>query len=364
MEPTKAHFLTATEYEQWDRFVAESPQGDVFCYSWWLQAVTKDDFRILVVRENNRIVAGIILPFYGTGRINEPYLTRTTGVLYGKTDDESPRERLSKERRWLNALLDQVDINQVVQMCMHHNFKDWLPFRWRGYKQTTRYTYLLDYRQPLPDMRANISQGIKIALRNKLTVEEGDDISSVYVFSCLSFSRQNRKFPYSLDDLRRLDNAVKQYGKRAIFQAVDAERRIHAVNYVVYHEKSAYHLLIGGDPQTRSSGGQTLILWHTLGYFRDKVPVFNFGGSDLQPIEWHIRGFGGTQTQYFHIFNEALFLNREGLRYHLAQMLYHGREAFRDIGRRPLKDYPALSNKLLKSLSGKIRRGLSSKHHA
>lgn len=215
----------------WDKFVDDSPQGDVFCYSWWLKVVTKDDFKILAVWENSQIVAGIILPFYGTGRINEPYLTRTVGVLYKKADNESPRKRLSKERKWLNALLDRVDINNVVQMCMHHNFKDWLAFRWRGYKQTTRYTYILDYRQStLKDMWANISRrqvrGIKTALRNKLTVEEGDDIASVYAFSCLSFDRQNLRFPYSLNDLQRLDNAVKKRGERTIFQVVDASRRI------------------------------------------------------------------------------------------------------------------------------------------
>lgn len=70
-------------------------------------------------------------------------------------------------------------------------------------------------------------------------------------------------------------------------------------NYVVYHDKSAYHLLSGGDPQLRSLGGHTLILWHTLRYFSDKVPVFNFGGSDLQPIEEHIRGFGAHPDAIF-----------------------------------------------------------------
>lgn len=362
------NLLTSTEYDRWNLFVDDSPQGDVFCYSWWLQAVTRDDFKILVVQENNLIVAGIVLPFFSTGRINEPYLTRTIGVLYKKPGNESPRKRLSMERKWLNALLDRVDINHFVQMCMHHDFKDWLPFRWRGYRQTTRYTYIFDYeKRGMDDIWHSIGRDqkttIRKAARNNIRVEETDDIVLAYTYSCLSFGRQNKIFPYPLCDLRRLDEAVKNMGRRAIFKSVDAQQNIHAVFYVVYNEKSAYCLLSGGDPLLRAQGGHTLIIWHVIKYFSDKVRILNFGGSDIQPIEEHLRSFGGTQTQYFHIYNEDLVANREGLRYHSAQLLYHGRNVLKDLRNRPLRSFPALLYKLSKALSGKIRRRVYSKRH-
>jgi hypothetical protein len=349
-------FLALSEHDSWNRFVDDSPQGDVFCYTWWLDAVTKDDFKILAVWENNQIVAGIILPFYGAGRINEPYLTRTIGVLYKRPGRESPRKRLSMERKWLNALLDHVDINHFVQMCMHHNFKDWLPFRWRGYCQTTRYTYILDYEKShIDDIWRNVAKDqkevIRKALRNNIHVEETDDITLAYTYSCLSFERQNKKFPYSLGDLKRLDEAIEKEGKRVIFKSVDAQQNIHAVFYVVYNEKSAYCLLSGGDPLLRSQGGHTLIIWEVIRYFSDKVRILNFGGSDIRPIEEHLRSFGGVQTQYFHIFNEALVLNREGLRHHGARLLYHGREALKGLRQKPLKEYLILFRKMVARLS-------------
>ena len=355
----ETNILAAAEYDLWNTFVDDSPQGDVFCYSWWLKTVTKDDFKIIVVRDNNQIVAGIILPFYSTGRINEPYLTRTIGVLYNKPGNELPRKRLSMERKWLNALLDRVDINHVVQFCMHHNFRDWLPFRWRGYRQTTRYTYILEYgTTTIEEIWKNISRRQKRlilkAAQNGITVEEGDDITTVYKYSCLSFDRQNKKFPYSLADLKNLDDTVKEHGMRKIFQVVDGQHKVLAADYVVYHEKSAYHLLSGGDVQFRALGGHTLLLWHVISYFSDKVPIFNFGGSDIEAIEEHIRSFGGIQKQYFHIFNETLASNRGGLRYQGAQLFYHGREVLKDLWNRPLKEHPIIFYKLLKYLSYKV----------
>ena len=360
MRATEARFLTAKEHGLWNRFVDDSPQGDVFCYTWWLETVTRGDYKILIVEDNHEIVAGIVLPFYGANRINEPYLTRTTGILYKKPSEESPRRRLSMEHRWLGALLNQVDINNVVQLCMHHNFSDWLPFRWRGYQQTTRYTYIIDYQKnDMESIWRKIDKShrdtIRKAVRNNIHVEETDDIGLVYTYSCLSFDRQRKKLSFSLEDLTRLDDAVKKNGKRVILRSVGARQDTHAVFYTVYNEKSAYALLSGGDPRLRSQGGHTLVLWNTIRYFNNKVPILNLGGSDIEPIEKHLRAFGGEQAQYFHIYNETLASNRDGLGYHFDQALYHAREILRGLKRRSLKEFPILFCKSVKALADRIR---------
>lgn len=323
-----AEFLKTDDHPVCDRFVDESLQGDIFCYSWWLNAVTRGDFVILAVREHQRIVAGIALPFHSTGRINEPYLTRTLGVLYRNNSHLSPRKRQSVERKWLLALLDHFSPDQFVQMCMSHNFIDWLPFRWRGFQQTTRYTYLIDFLQSTPDsLWRNISETlrnkIRKAIRNRITIEESDDIELVHRYSSLSHERQGLTFRYPLRDLALLDAAVKDHGHRKIFKAVDSQDRIHAVSYAVFRPQSAYNLLSGGDPELRHEGGHTLLLWHTIKHFSQRVSLLNFGGSDLEGIEAHIRHFGGTLTPYFHIFNEGLLHKPEGIRYHGRQIIHH-----------------------------------------
>jgi hypothetical protein len=51
--------LNNTQYDLWDTFVDQSPQGDVFCYSWWLDAITKSNFKILALFDGDEIVAGL-----------------------------------------------------------------------------------------------------------------------------------------------------------------------------------------------------------------------------------------------------------------------------------------------------------------
>jgi len=310
MVKTNVTYLEEKNYGQWNRFAAESPQGYPFCYSWWLETVTNNDFKILTVEEHGEIVAGFILPFYTTGQIKDPYLTRTSGVLYNRRGEETNIHRVSMERRWINALLKQIQIDTFVQLCFHPNFVDWLPLRWSGYYQTTKYTYIFDYKkEDMNTIKKNIGvnqkRNIKKAAKNKLRVLESDDADLAYEFSCLSFDRQHEKFPYSRRGIQKLDHAVKKNGKRKIFMVVDEHNTIHAVNYVVYDHKSAYHLLSGSDPRYRDKGGHTLLLWHTIDYFKDYVGIFDLGGSNIQPIEEHYRRFGGTQTPYFNIFNKA-----------------------------------------------------------
>ena len=74
--------LESGRYNEWNTFVDKSPQGDVFCYSWWLEAITKSHFKILVITEKDEIVAGIPLAYDAQNKVNEPPLTRTLGVLY------------------------------------------------------------------------------------------------------------------------------------------------------------------------------------------------------------------------------------------------------------------------------------------
>jgi hypothetical protein len=335
----KAKLLESSHYEQWDSFVEQSPQGDVFCYSWWLEAITKSHFNILVIIENDEIVAGIPVAFDDQNKINQPPVTRTLGVLY-KTQGTLPQQKqISNQRKWLDALLEQLPLENFVQMCMHHSFTDWLPFRWKGFRQTTRYTYIINYGgKTINDLRNNLKPDnkriIKRALENGIRIETTNDFDLVYHYVTLSYKRQGLEFRISYNDLKLLDDAVRSRGNRVIFKAIDNANQVHAILYVVFNHKSAYGLLAGSDSKLRKMGGDTLVTWEALKYFSDKVKYYNFGGSDIERIEMHLRGFGGVLTPYFQIYNENLIWERNGIRYHLNQIVFHSGEIFKSIIKR------------------------------
>jgi hypothetical protein len=339
MRSLKVTTLESSQYSLWNTFVDRSPQGDVFCYTWWLEAITKSNFKILVILEKDEIVAGIPIAYDDQNRINQPPVTRTLGVLYKHQGNLSEHKQTSDQRRWLNSLLDHLPIENFVQLCMHHNFNDWLPFRWRGFKQTTRYTYLLNYGNKTIDilqknLQSDKKKKINRAIRSGISVELSDDFELLYHFESLSYQRQGLKFRIPLDDLLLLDNAIKKNGNRKIFKAIDKLNRVHAMLYVAFNKRSAYALLSGSNANLRRMGGHTLVTWEAVKYFQDKVEYYNFGGSDIKLIEEHVRGYGGVMTQYFLIYNEKLFDKRDDIWYHLDMVVFHSKAIFKDLLKR------------------------------
>jgi hypothetical protein len=83
--------------------------------------------------------------------------------------------------------------------------------------------------------------------------------------------------------------------------AEDASGQVHAAIYVVWDARSAHYLLSGGDPELRSSGANSFLLWNAIRHAATVTPAFDFEGSVLEPVERFFRGFGGRLVPYFRV---------------------------------------------------------------
>ncbi|MGE5457506.1 MAG: GNAT family N-acetyltransferase, partial [Methanococcaceae archaeon] len=188
------------------------------------------------------------------------------------------------------------------------------------------YTYILKYSgRNLSDLTNNLESGcrnvINRAQKYNLFVEESSDFAEFYQLVSLTYSRQGLKFRVPFEQLKRLDDSIKSHGNRLILKAKDTDGHVHAGIYIAYNKRSAFFLLSGADPEYRRIGGHTLVFWEAIKFFQDKVEYCNFGGSDIQRIESHLRCFGGELTPYFHIYNEHAI--EKGIRHHLKELSFH-----------------------------------------
>ena len=118
---------------EWDQFVSRSPQGNLFCKSWWLKAAYPDSFDVLVARRAGAIVAGMPLPYVVSGnrkRIVRPAMTTTMGVLLNPMPPKatSYEQQLSAETNLLNGLVAAIPDNYGFRVSFHPTFQNWLPF--------------------------------------------------------------------------------------------------------------------------------------------------------------------------------------------------------------------------------------------
>ena len=212
--------------------------------------------------------------------------------------------RLAEEKELLTKLNDQLPTFESFDQKFHHSIPNWLPFYWRGFSQTTRYTYVLDDLNNeaalWAGLRSNIRTNIRKA-RKQVAVRDDGDIFSFLDLHALVFQRQGLQLPYPRELVQRIDGACASRHCRKIFFAEDAKGRRHGAVYLVWNTETAYYLMGGSDTELRHSGANSLLMWEAIKFAATVTKTFDFEGSMIEPIERFFRAFGARQVPYFQI---------------------------------------------------------------
>lgn len=299
--------------EAYDRFVDASPQGSIYCHTWWLEAVAPKEHELLTVKAGDEIRAAWPITYQevaGQRVIGMPPLTQKLGVLFGPSPAKYA-ERLSEEHGIIEELIGQLPRDTPVSHQFHERFTNWLPFYWNHFQQTTRYTYLLPRLDDLESLWTSLRSGarrrIRAASKDGLKIRETADVEEVFRLYGLTMKRQGISPPYTLSQLQRIDAGCAKNAGRLALIAEDAQGKAHGGLYVVYDSRCAVYLLGGADPDLRHGGAQTALLWEAIQFASRTSQTFDFEGSMIRGVEAAIRDLGGVQTPYFRIWREAKY---------------------------------------------------------
>jgi len=280
----------------------------IFSKDWWLDAVCgKDNWDVILINKNNSIIAA--LPYYtkrkyGFKLITSPKLTPTIGVWIKYPENQSYTKKLSYEKRIFTELVEKLPKFDYFSQNLHNSITNWLPFYWKGFKQTTGYTYVINEISDLKNVKYNMTSN----LRNKINkaaktikITECDDLKSFYKINKMTYERQKLFIPYSFEFLEVLTKACVNHNCSKILMAKDMKGNIHAVIYIVWDDISAYRLISGFDPKYGDSGAASLIGWEAIKCAAMYTNSFDFEGSMLEGVEKRNRSFGAMQKPYLKI---------------------------------------------------------------
>lgn len=281
----------------------------IFSQPWWLDITAgPSGWDVALVEKGGRVVGS--MPFatrkrFGFCVSTQPQLTQCLGPWL-RGSDAKMAKRLAAEKDVMYALIDQLPSFAYFSQNWHRSLTNWLPFYWRGFRQTTKYTYVLPDLRDEETLWAGLDQSIRTDIRKAtgrfgLRVRDDLDIDDFLPLNNMVFSRQGKQAPYSDDLLRRLDAACKARDRRMILIAEDDQGRRHAGVYVVWDSTSAYYLMGGGDPALRGSGATSLCLWNAITRASGLTNTFDFEGSMMEPIERFVRSFGAEQVPYINV---------------------------------------------------------------
>ncbi len=278
----------------------------IFLQDWYLDVVcVEGEWDVAIVEKAGRIIAA--MPYYIKKKgfftySTIPPLTKWLGPYL------LPELRKRKhELKLYKELIEQLPTVDFFNQNFHYTVKNWLPFYWQHFRQTTQYSYLLTEIDNLEQIYKNISTDyrnnkIKKA-KEHIVVSSDRTLKDLYDVNKLSFERQGMSVPYSFSFLENLDKVLAEHKARKLFFATDQDGNIHSVLYLIWDKQSSYYHIAGDDPALRSSGASILLVWEAIQFTSKELGLktFDFEGSMIEGIERVRRQFGAVQYPYFNV---------------------------------------------------------------
>ncbi len=210
----------------------------IFSKDWWLDAVADmNGWDVDVIQEHGTIVASI--PYVRRKKIffewiTMPQLTQTLGVWVRYPKGQSHRRKLSYEEEIYSTLIEKLPHFNYFDQNFHYSMTNWLPFFWNGFKQTTRYTYVIDDLSDTERVFSNFSKEKRYDIRKAQTmVEVGFDLSAreFYETHKLHLAKNGKKINYSFELFQRIYQTSYKHDAGRVIYAKDTNGNIHSAMF-------------------------------------------------------------------------------------------------------------------------------------
>lgn len=274
--------------------------------SWWLDAlVGRDHWEVALSFHEGEVIGAF--PYFkknklGFSIITMPRFSTIMGIWIHYPPNQKYIDKLHYEQAISEELIRQLPAFDYFNQSFYHSYTNWLPFYWRGFDQTTRYTYVLEnldesellFKEFAHSKRKNISRSSKIlSLKEDLSAEEFYELHK----TCLD--KEGKIIDYSLDLLKRMVAAVDERNGGKLLAAVDEHNVIHAALFTVWNSLSSFNLINPIDPIHRNSGASSFLIKEMIKKVQGKTMRFDFEGSMDVKIAESFRRFGAIQKPYF-----------------------------------------------------------------
>ncbi len=247
---------------------------------------------------------------FGMKYILQPQLTQICGPWYNHPDTQLVQQSSNQaiidfEHRIGGDLAAQLNALGARVCIMHFSptVTDWLPFRWAGYQQTTRYTYRFTSIAAPDALFAAASRGRKqnmADVESCCTLDIHFDPSQFARMHCEYFERKKGEDLLSQELIEHVCRTALERGQGLLWALRNTEGKPVNVSFVVYDDRCAYALMSAITPEAPRNS-QTYLFWQIIRHLSGKTQAFDFEGSMDKGNEYFYRTFGTTQTPFFEV---------------------------------------------------------------
>ncbi len=299
-----------TNKERYYDFYSTHPDICVFSAPWWLDTVCGEDNWDVIIIEKNGQIKGTF-PYYikagaiGSKKIVLPELTQKLGpyIVYEK-NLTSVTKRMAYEHDMYKKIIEALPKFSLFNVNFSQEYKNWLPFYWNGFKQTSRYSYQIHDIKNHEQVLRNFAKSKKYEVpkaQKTLTFKYDLPADDFYDYFEAVVHERGDKVSYSRETFKKIYHACYENESGRSFYCTDCDGNIHAINLTVWDKTAAYYLIAMRKKEYNTSGGTELLVYEVIKYVSQFVDVFDFEGSMMKGVEASYRNYGGIQTEYYNI---------------------------------------------------------------
>ena len=319
-----------TNKQKYREFCKIEKDIPIFSQDWWLDAVCgEDNWDVAIVERGGEIWA--TMPYYikkkwGFTLITMPPLTQTLGPYIKYPQGQKYYKKLSWEKEIMNELIDQLPEFDYFYQHWHYSITNWLPFYWRDFKQTTRYTYIIEKNISLELLEEKFETDIrrrrKKAYKLGLQIVSYEDVNLFYNLNKMTFNRKEIEVPYNYELVEKIYNSSKRNNAVDLLFAVYKDKPVSA-GFFIKDYNTRYYLMGGINPDYKDLGGMDVVIFEAIRKTLNENKNFDFEGSIIESIEKYFRSFGSVQKPYFAIYkiNSKILKLRNCLKEILKEVL-------------------------------------------
>ena len=294
--------------EQYRRLCETEESIPLFQQYWWMELVCEGkEWNVLLSHSGNRLAGA--LPYLvghrlGLRYILQPQLTQFNGPWLAQGLDEEQRLRTVDD---LAAQLDAMRLALYVQ-CFSPDIDNWLPFYWRGYSQTTRYTYRFSPLQPVdrlmaaanPERRKRLDR-----LSAECTVDRQVDPAEFAAFHHSYYIRRDGHNLLPQNLVERVCKAAVDRGQGLVYGLRSHDGHLLVADFVVF-DKHCAHSLVSGMSADAPRNANSLLFWTLIGDLYGRTDAFDFEGSMDPGIGHFFRSFGARAVPLMRVWHSRI----------------------------------------------------------
>jgi len=269
----------------------------------------KGDWDVILEFDGARKLIGVLVyhhrRYLGFNMILPSEMTAYNGIyiLYSDKALSSNYRKGHFTYKVTSALLEKLPQYSLYYQQYHSHFDNWLALYWKGYKETTRYTYVIDTSigkdRVWDNLKYTVQKDIKKAEENCTLVEI--DMETYLHEAELAFAEKSKGMPANNEVLKRLYKNLYPSGHLEIKAArYDETGEYLSAQVIVKDRNTSYAIACFYKNRSYIRTTLSYIIWECM--FSREGQIFDFEGSILEGVENYIRSFGGVLTPHYRIY--------------------------------------------------------------